>query len=57
MNVHVKPAPDHDQDMIPVALRTRLAEFMLDKRTGNLIIHVKSGKVVGGRLEELLTIG
>lgn len=42
-------------DMIPLWLQERLAEFILDKRTGNLILHVKSGQVLGGKLEEVLT--
>ena len=44
-----------DQDLIPFRIRSRFAEFLLDKRTGNLIIHVSNGKVLGGRLEEVLT--
>jgi hypothetical protein len=48
-------APESGPDLIPIHIRQRFAEFLLDKRTGNLIIHVKSGKVLGGRLEEVLT--
>lgn len=55
MNAHIKPPRHDDQDLIPAKIRIRFAEFLLDNRSGNLIIRVSNGKVVGGRLEEVLT--
>lgn len=40
------------RDAVPIEARERLAEFLLDKRTGNLTLHIKSGKVMGFALQE-----
>ena len=37
----------HMNGLIPEALLGDIAQFLLDKRTGNVILHVKDGQVLG----------
>lgn len=37
---------------MPVKLRTFLAEFMLDKRTGKVSLNIKDGQIVNFRVDE-----
>ena len=37
----------HTNGLIPEALLGDLAQFLLDKRTGNIVLHVKDGQVLG----------
>ena len=44
------------ETIFPLAVWEKLQEFVLDKRTGNISINVKDGKVLGVRVEELLSV-
>ncbi len=41
--------------LIPMNYREEFLQFMLDKRSGNLILHCNNGKVLKGKLEITLT--
>lgn len=41
---------------LPDRLTLALAEFMLDRRTGNVKLNIKDGKILGFRIEEVVSI-
>ncbi len=41
-------------DFIPKALRERLARFCVDKKTGNMVINISQGRIMGIHLTEML---
>jgi|TARA_Y100000310_G_scaffold153951_1_gene153513 hypothetical protein len=51
---HQSPAAPEKPDGVPPYLVKKLAAFLTRGATGNFTLNIKDGKVVGGRLEELL---
>lgn len=47
---------DCEDDLIPKAVRERVAKFLLDERTGNVTLNVKDGRVLGFTIEEKLSV-
>jgi hypothetical protein len=41
---------------LPEKLRLQLAQFLLDKKTGNIVLNVKEGQILGFKVEELFSI-
>ena len=41
---------------LPKELRLALAKLMLDKRSGNVTVNIKQGKILGFRIEEIFSI-
>ena len=41
-----------DGPRLPEHLCSRLRQFMVDKHSGNMVIHIKSGAVLSYRIEE-----
>ena len=41
---------------LPEKLRLQLAQFLLDKKTGNIVLNIKEGQILGFRIEELFSV-
>ena len=41
---------------IPPVLRERLLLFLLDGHTGNFVMNIRDGKILGAHVEEILSV-
>ena len=48
---HLKP-----QFSIPETYALAIGQFLLDRKTGNVVLNIKDGRVMGLRVEELVRL-
>ena len=48
---HVKP-----QLSIPETYALAIGQFLLDRKTGNVVLNIKDGRIMGLRVEELVRL-
>lgn len=56
MNMLAKPQPVCRNPEIPEEVLQSIRVFLLDKKTGNIVVNCKDGRVLGYRLEEIRSI-
>ena len=47
--------PATDSPLLPPEIECALAQFLADRRTGNVQINVKDGKILGAHVTEMIT--
>lgn len=55
MNAQLR-AVECDNDLIPDKFREEIAQFLLDGQTGNVTLNIKDGRILGIKIEKLLSI-
>ena len=53
--VPVRPKP-RPVDLIPLQLWCPVRKFLQDRRTGNVKLNIKDGRVMGVHLEQIITV-
>ena len=43
-------------DAVPDEIISKLKSFLIDKRTGNLTLNIKDGRILGFRAEEVVSL-
>ncbi len=41
---------------LPIAVEERIRAFLVDKRTGNVQLNIKDGRILGLRIEEIVSL-
>ena len=47
--------PATDSPLLPPEIECALAQFLADRRTGNIQINVKDGQILGAHVTEIIT--